>query len=68
MYAEIVELVLQFKRENPHWGHTRIRDDIVYLGYRIGETTSMQYAKHVSLNAMISLLPPRGSNRQACGG
>jgi len=36
---EIVELVLQFKRENPKWGYTRIRDYIVYLGYKIGETT-----------------------------
>lgn len=36
---EIVELVLQFKRENPPWGYKRIRDYIVYLGYKIGETT-----------------------------
>ena len=36
---EIVELILQFKRENPHWGYTRIKDYIVYLGYKIGETT-----------------------------
>jgi len=36
---EIVELVLQFKRENPNWGYTQIRDYIVYLGYKIGETT-----------------------------
>ena len=36
---EITELVLQFKRENPHWGYTRIKDYVVYLGYKIGETT-----------------------------
>ena len=36
---EITELVLRFKQENPHWGYTRIRDYIVYLGYKIGETT-----------------------------
>lgn len=36
---EIVELVIQFKRENPQWGYTRIRDYIVYLGYKIGKTT-----------------------------
>ncbi len=36
---EITELVLRFKRENPHWGYTRIKDYIVYLGYKIGETT-----------------------------
>ena len=36
---EIVELVVQFKRENPNWDYTRIRDYIVYLGYKIGETT-----------------------------
>ena len=39
MSEEIVELVLQFKRENPNWGYTRIRDYVVYLGYKIGETT-----------------------------
>ena len=36
---EITELVIRFKQENPHWGYTRIRDYIVYLGYKIGETT-----------------------------
>jgi len=36
---EIVDLVIQFKEENPHWGYTRIKDYIVYLGYKIGETT-----------------------------
>ena len=36
---EIIDLVIRFKKENPHWGYTRIRDYIVYLGYKIGETT-----------------------------
>jgi len=36
---EIIDLVLRFKKENPWWGYTRIRDCIVYLGYKIGETT-----------------------------
>jgi putative transposase len=36
---EITDLVIRFKKENPHWGYTRIKDYIVYLGYRIGETT-----------------------------
>jgi putative transposase len=36
---EITDLVIQFKQENPRWGYTRIRDYIVYLGYKIGETT-----------------------------
>jgi len=31
--------VIRFKKENPHWGYTRIRDYIVHLGYKIGETT-----------------------------
>jgi len=39
MSQEITELVLRFKQENPQWGYTRIRDYIVYLGYKIGETT-----------------------------
>jgi len=36
---EITDLVIRFKHENPHWGYTRIKDYIVYLGYKIGETT-----------------------------
>jgi len=36
---EITDLVIRFKQENPHWGYARIRDYIVYLGYKIGETT-----------------------------
>jgi len=36
---EITELVIRFKEENPHWGYTRIRDYLVYLGHKIGETT-----------------------------
>jgi putative transposase len=36
---EIIDLVVRFREENPHWGYTRIRDYIVHLGYKIGETT-----------------------------
>jgi len=36
---EITDLVIRFKEENPHWGYTRIRDYIVHLGHKIGETT-----------------------------
>jgi putative transposase len=36
---EIVDLVIRFKEENPHWGYRKIRDYIVHLGYKIGETT-----------------------------
>jgi len=31
--------VIRFKQENPRWGYTRIRDYLVYLGHKIGETT-----------------------------
>ena len=37
---EITDLVIQFKQENPHWGYTRIKDNIAYLGYKIGKTTA----------------------------
>ena len=30
--AEIVQLVIRFKEENPRWGYKKIRDQIVYLG------------------------------------
>ena len=36
---EIIDLVIRFKKENPCWGYTRIRDYLVYLGHKIGETT-----------------------------
>lgn len=36
---EISDLVIQFKKENPRWGYTRIRDYLVYLGHKIGEST-----------------------------
>jgi putative transposase len=36
---EITDLVIRFKEENPRWGYTRIRDYLVYLGHKIGETT-----------------------------
>jgi len=36
---ETTDLVLRFKKENPYWGYTRIRDYMVCLGYKIGETT-----------------------------
>ncbi|MGE5297282.1 MAG: helix-turn-helix domain-containing protein, partial [Solirubrobacterales bacterium] len=39
MSQEIIDLVIRFKQENPHWGYTRIRDYIMHLGYKIGETT-----------------------------
>jgi putative transposase len=32
---EIVDLVIRFKQENPHWGYKKIRDQVVYLGYNI---------------------------------
>ncbi len=36
---EIIDLVIRFKQENPRWGYTRIRDYLVYLRHKIGETT-----------------------------
>jgi hypothetical protein len=35
----LCHLVIRFKQEDPHWGYTRIRDYIVHLRYKIGETT-----------------------------
>jgi hypothetical protein len=37
---EIIDLVVRFKQENPRWSYTRIRDYLVYLGHKIGETTA----------------------------
>ena len=36
---DIVNLVIQFKKENPRWGYKKIRDQIVYLGYDISKSS-----------------------------
>jgi len=36
---EIVDLVIRFKQENPRWGYKKIRDQIVYLGYKISKSS-----------------------------
>jgi putative transposase len=36
---EIVNLVIRFKEENPRWGYKKIRDQIVYLGYKISTSS-----------------------------
>ena len=36
---EIVNLVIQFKKENPRWGFQQITDQIEYLGYEISKTS-----------------------------
>ncbi len=37
--AEIVNLVIKFKKENPRWGYEKIKDQIEYLGFRISKTS-----------------------------
>jgi len=39
MGQEIVNLLVQFKKENPRWGYKKIRDQIVYLGYEISKSS-----------------------------
>ena len=36
---EIVNLVIKFKEENPRWGYKKIRDQIVYLNYKISKSS-----------------------------
>jgi hypothetical protein len=51
---EIIDLVIRFKQENPRWGYTRIRDYLVYLGHKVGETT----VKNILLEHGSSRLSP----------
>jgi hypothetical protein len=37
--AEIVNLVIKFKKENLRWGYQKITDQIKYLGYKISKTS-----------------------------
>ena len=36
---EIVNWVIQFKKENPRWGYQKITDQIIYLGFKISPST-----------------------------
>lgn len=36
---EIIELIIQLKKENPRWGYQKITDQIIYLGYKISKTS-----------------------------
>ena len=36
---EIVDLVVRFAKDNKSWGHRRIRNYIVYLGYRVSNSS-----------------------------
>jgi len=35
----VVDLVIRFKKENPRWGYKKIRDQIVYIGYKISKSS-----------------------------
>ena len=36
---EVVDLVIRFKQDNPRWGYKKIRDQIVYLDYKISKSS-----------------------------
>ena len=56
---EITDLVIRFKHENPHWGYTCIKDYIVYLRHKIGETT----VKNILLSTRMSPIKKAGTTK-----
>jgi putative transposase len=45
--AELVALIRQMTRENPHWGHMRVLGELRKLGFRVGLQTVWRYCKNV---------------------
>ncbi len=57
---EVIDPVVRFRNENPHWGCARIRDYVVHLTCKIGETP----VKNILIESCMALFAIGPSTRK----